>query len=130
MFHLKSTMQVGPRLFAAAKVIVAGALVIAGLAVAAPAQAHTLTERQAELGAAWHAGKKVGPRADYSSYRVVFCRSLYPHIVECRIGFDDRATESTNRYACTERVHVFYKAHSEIPQRTPRKFLRHVTHEC
>ena len=67
---------------------------------------------------------------DYISYGGISCRSLYPHQVECRISFDNRATKPTNRYACTERILVFYKAHSEIPQSNPQKFYKHLTHEC
>ena len=130
MSHHKSAIHAGRR-FSRAKALLAGALTIAGLAVAAPAQAHTLTESQAEGVSARHAQTLVeSPNNDYVSYDVVSCRSLYPHIVECRIGFDNRATKQTTRYACAERIQVFYKAHSEIPQSTPRRFYRHLTHEC
>jgi hypothetical protein len=131
MSHLESSMQAGPRPFTGAKAVLAGALMIAGLAVTAPAQAHTLSESQAEGVSARHAQKVVGSaNNDYISYDVVFCRSVFPHIVECRIGFDNPATKYTSRYACAERIQVFYKAHSEIPQSTPRKFYKHITHEC
>ena len=131
MLSLKSTMRSGPRPFPAAKALAAAGLMIAGLAVAAPAQAHTLSESQAEGVSARHAQMVVRSASnDYISYRVVSCRSLYSHIVECRIGFDNRATEDTNRYACAERIQVFYKAHSEIPPSNPRKFFKHITHEC
>lgn len=131
MSYLQSTMGSGPRPFRAAKAIVAAGLVLAGLAVAAPAQAHTLSASQAEGVSARHAQQVVRSASnDYINYKVVSCRSLFPHIVECRIGFDNRATEDTNRYACVERIQVFYKAHSEIPPSNPRKFYRHITHEC
>jgi hypothetical protein len=124
-------MQAEPRRFSGAKAVLAGVMMIAGLAVAAPAQAHTLSVSQAEGVSARHAaGVVASPNNDYISYDVVSCKSLYPHIVECRIGFDNRATKETTRYACAERILVYYKAHSEIPQSTPRKFYRHLTHEC
>jgi hypothetical protein len=109
---------------------VLAAALIASFATA-PAQAHTLTESSARSSAAWHGQMMVDSSStDYTSYTVEYCNSLYPHIVECKIGFDNRETKPTSRYACAERIQVFYKAHSEIPQSNPKKFYKHVTHEC
>jgi hypothetical protein len=117
------------RRFARPAAVLAAALV-AGVATA-PAQAHTLTESSARSSAAWHGQMMVdSPNTDYISYKVEYCKSLYPHIVECKIGFDNRETKPTSRYACAELIQVFYKAHSEIPQSNPKKFYKHVTHEC
>ena len=129
MFRFDSLTRVRRRLCTAAKLTIAGALL--SVAVAAPAQAHALSVSSAESSARWHGEQIVNSEAnDYVGYEVVACKSLFPHIAECRIGFDNRATKSTNRYACAERIQVFYKAHSEIPPSNPKKFWKYVTHGC
>ena len=130
MFRRNANGQTRTGRLIRATAVLAGAL-IAGLAVAVPAHAHTLSESQAAGVSARHADKVIrSVNNDYISYGGISCRSLFPHQVDCRISFDNRATKPTSRYACTERILVYYKAHSEIPQSTPRMFYKHLTHEC
>ena len=80
-----------------------------------------LTESSARSSAAWHGQVMVDSSStDYISYKVEYCKSLFPHIVECKIGFDNRETKPTSRYACVELIH-------HVP--TGRKFHRYVNPE-
>ena len=130
MSHRKAGTQIRLRRFISAAAVVVGTL-IAGLSVAAPVQAHTLTVSSAKGEVARYADKKIRSISnDYIHYEGIRCTSLYPHQLECRVGFDNRASKPTTRFACVERLLVYYKAHSEIPQHTPRIFIKHLTHEC
>lgn len=130
MSHRNAGTQSRLRRFVSTAAVVVGTL-IAGLSVAAPVQAHTLTVSSAKGEVARYADKKIrSVNNDYIHYDGIRCTSLYPHQLECRVGFDNRASKPTSRFACAERLLVYYKAHSEVSQRTPLIFLKYLTHEC
>ena len=75
--------------------------------------AHTLTEDRAEEGAESYARKRVNSRTGYVKATVKKCKSIYPHHVDCTIGFDTTKSLPKDKFACAVKVMIFYKAHSE-----------------
>lgn len=95
--------------------LVASALVLAfaALAVTSSASAHSMTEPTARKYAKYFADNLVDHSdGEYTKATVIGkCKKLFPHRVECRVGFDDESTEKSDRYACTERFMMVYDAH-------------------
>jgi hypothetical protein len=82
---------------------------VAALALASVASAHSLSEGKATKSAQATANKIVKQsRGDYTSAKVKSCRKLFPHRVECSIGY---IGDNKFKYECNEKFMMIYKAH-------------------
>ena len=83
------------------------------MAFAPVVSAHTLSKDQAESSARNVAKKKVNDARTPYTYSEAVCDSqAVPHIRGCTLKYDTPATRSTSRWACVERIQIYYQPHN------------------
>jgi hypothetical protein len=91
------------------------AALVGGMAFAPVVSAHTLSKDQAESSARSVANKKVKDGRTPYTYSEAVCdrdSQAVPHIRGCTLKYDTPATRSTSRWACVERIQIFYQPHN------------------
>ena len=92
------------------------AALVGGMAFAPAASAHTISKADAESSARWVAKQKVNDPSTPYTYSAAVCdpdsRQQPFHMRACTLKYDTPQTRSTSQWACTERIHIYYKEHN------------------
>ena len=91
------------------------AALVGGMASADVASAHYLTQDVARQSAQRYVNAKVADARTPYTFGKAVCdvdSQAVPHIRGCTLYYDTPATRPTTRWACAERIQVFYQPHN------------------
>ena len=131
----QSLASLGSLLTRKSTYVAALAALVGAMGVAETASAHYLMRDTAQQSAMRFAQRLVDdPRTPYI-FSTAVCdqdAQAVPHIRGCTLMYDTPQSRNTTRWACTERVQIFYQPHNagDPPPNYTRYIRRGFSHPC